>query len=122
MLAEVYNITAEQGAKYSLDITWRDDQGDPINLTGYTARMQVRESVSAADVLIELTTENGRITLGGAAGTILLEIDADVMAALDTNHLKVTWRYDLELVPADPDDTVRLLRGKFVVLPEVTRT
>jgi hypothetical protein len=44
-----------------------------INLTGYTARMQVRSTLESAEALIELTTANGRIALGGSAGTITLD-------------------------------------------------
>jgi hypothetical protein len=84
------------------------------NLTGYTARMQVRDQQNGAE-LLELTDGDG-ITLGGAAGTIALALDAAA-----TEELEWTWgRYDLELVSGGGSVT-RLLRGKATVDSETTR-
>jgi len=54
----------------------------PIDLAGYTARMQVRADPDATDVLLELTTENGRIALDNTLKTINLEIDVAEIDAL----------------------------------------
>lgn len=114
-LAGVYNITADQGATFSLLITWLDSDGDPVSLTGWTARMQVRASRYDTAAALELTTSNGRITLGGAAGTIALAVAAADMAALD----HALYVYDLELVIGTTVE--RLLMGAFSVRGEVTR-
>lgn len=53
-----------------------DENGDPINLTGYTAVMKIRPAVDSDDVICELTTENGKITINALAGQILLSIPA----------------------------------------------
>lgn len=88
----------------------------PINLTGYTARMQIRSSVESETVLVNLTTENGGITLGGTGGTVQLLITAVATAA-------ITWTsgvYDLELVSGSGIVT-RLVSGRINVTQEVTR-
>jgi hypothetical protein len=54
-----------------------------VSLVGYTARMQVRSTLESAEALIELTTANGRIALGGSAGTITLTISATDTRSLD---------------------------------------
>jgi hypothetical protein len=41
MAATTYDILIEQGATYSQVITYKES-GAAVNLTGYTARMQVR--------------------------------------------------------------------------------
>lgn len=88
----------------------------PVDLTGYTARMQIRETLDATIILATLTTENGGITLGGAAGTIDLLLDAAATALLDfTNAV-----YDLELVDTAGVVT-RLLSGAVTLSKEVTR-
>lgn len=88
----------------------------PINLTGYTARMQIREDITSGTVLISLTTENGGITLGGVFGTITLLIMASVTAAIAWT----TAVYDLEII--SPSGIVtRLVEGRITVSPEVTR-
>ncbi|CAM5591887.1 hypothetical protein [Rhodanobacter lindaniclasticus] len=87
----------------------------PVDLGGYTARMQVRASVAAADVLLELTTENGGITLD-SDGTVTLQASATATAAM-------AWTrgvYDLELVDGGGVVT-RLAAGSVEVSREVTR-
>jgi hypothetical protein len=77
----------------------------------------VRETYSSASAILTLTTENGGITLGGAAGTITLSATAIVTAALTAPFSGV---YDLELVSGGGVVT-RLLEGVATVSPEVTR-
>ena len=38
-----HNIRIEQGATWRLEVGWEDESGSPIDLTGWSARMQVRE-------------------------------------------------------------------------------
>lgn len=44
-------------------LTWTDSAGNPINLTGYRASMDIRSAVGAATLIDTLTTENGGITI-----------------------------------------------------------
>lgn len=115
MPAGIYNITAEQGATFTRTITWKNSAGTPINLTGYTARMQVRREYSATVADLTLTTENGGITLGGALGTIVLSAQASTTASLAAG----SYVYDLELVLGNV--VTRLVQGNFLVNAEVTR-
>lgn len=110
------NLTIYQGATWSQNITWRNGLSRAlIDVSGYSARMQVRSDVSAAAVLVELTTANGRITLGGINGKITLALSAAETAALAPG----TYVYDLELVVAS--EVTRVLQGNFIVIAEVTR-
>lgn len=114
-LAATYGFTADQGATFNQVIVWRDSTSTPINLTGYTARMQIRYKVSST-VAMSLTTENGRITLGDTDGTITLSISAADMEDLPSGP----YTYDLELETGG-GEVSRLLMGAFVVRSEVTR-
>lgn len=115
MTAE-YDITIRQGSTFLQNLVWKDSAGVPVNLTGYVARMQVRPGVCSPDVIVELTTTNGRITLGGSTGTIGLEIPATVTAAI-TDGCGV---YDLELEASDGTVTA-ILAGTVTFEREVTR-
>ncbi len=115
-IAGTYNMTCNQGATFKRTITWLEPNKDPINLTGYTSRMQVRTAANAASTILELTTENSRITLGGTAGTVSMTVAANVTANL-TPGLYV---YDLEVVSGGGEVT-RLIEGNFNVKAEVTR-
>lgn len=88
----------------------------PVDLTTYTARMQIRDTVDSITTLVSLTTENGGITLGGVAGTISLLITAAATAALTFG----TAVYDLEVVTAGGIVT-RLFSGAVALSKEVTR-
>ena len=115
-LGNRFDITINQGATFELTITWKDSAGTAINLSGYTARMQVRETYSSTTPIVSLTNGAG-ITLGGSAGTIAIVISATTTAALTAPFSGV---YDLELVSAGGVVT-RLLQGAATVSPEVTR-
>ncbi len=116
MAAAKHDILIEQGATFRLNLVWKDSAGVPVNLTGYSARMQVRRSLNSSEPLLNLTTSNGAITLGGAAGTI-----AVVAAATLTDDINARSAvYDLELQSADGTVT-RLIEGRATISPEVTR-
>jgi hypothetical protein len=114
--AGLYNISAKQGSTFSRSIVWVDPRKKPIRLRGYTARMQVRPIENSSTVIIELTTENGRISLGESNGTITLSISSSVTQTL----LEGKYVYDLELVAPGSGKVYKLVRGNFVVIPEVT--
>lgn len=119
MAAGEWNILIEQGATWARTITWySDDAGTtPVDLTGYTARMQVKTYPTAGQTaIVELTTENGRIALGGAAGTIILTLTGAQTDALMETAAMV---YDLELEAAGGTVT-RLLEGTFEISEQVT--
>ena len=96
------------------------DTGEPIDLTGYTARMHVRVTVDAQDVLLDFTVANGRITITPAEGKIVLELPAVETEALVLGHSRQSWVYDLELMDSNGFVT-RAMEGEFLALPEVTR-
>ena len=107
------NFTAKQGADFSLNLVWKND-GVLVDLTGYTARMQLKMSYADTVPALSLTSGSG-ITLGGVLGTIDIAITAIQTAALQAT----TYLYDLELVSSGGQVT-RLLEGKIKVTPEVT--
>lgn len=117
MAAGRYRLVIEQGATLDRTFKWKDGEGALVDITGYTARCQVRASFASETKLLDLTTENGGIELGGAAGTIRLLASATTTAALVLAGLGV---WDLELV--SPGGVVtRLLEGRVVLSREVTR-
>lgn len=86
----------------------------PVDLTGFTARMTIRNKVGGTE-LLSLTTENNRITIDTVNKKITLTLSATDTAA-------ITWTravYDLEMVSADGVVTA-LLSGDISVTKEVT--
>lgn len=118
MAAGKLNLKIEQGATFRQSLQWKTGEpAAPVNLTGYQARMQIRNEVATPTALIDMTTANGRIVITDAAGGKLdLYLTAVETAALSFE----SGVYDLELVA--PDNTVtRLLAGSVALSLEVTR-
>jgi hypothetical protein len=109
-----YDITLFQGADYDQTFTASQD-GTALNWTGYSARMQVRDSSDATAVLLSLTNGSG-ITLGGTAGTIAVAVTNAQSAAISAG----SYAYDLELISGSSAVT-RFLQGAFNVSGNVTR-
>lgn len=111
------NIVIEQGTTFNPVLTYTDNSVPPvaIDLSGYTARMQIRLKQTDAAFIEELTDGNG-ITLGGVAGTIALFIsDTDTAAFTFTSAV-----YDLELIDGS-GIVIRLLTGTITLSTETTR-
>lgn len=109
-----YNFICPQGATFSKQLTWNIDD-IPVDLTSYTARMQVREKHTSTSKILDLTTENGGISLGDSDGTI----DINVSATSTQSIVPKTYVYDIELISSGT--VTRLIEGQFIVTPEVTR-
>jgi hypothetical protein len=107
-----------QGASFDYNLVWNTTQGTattPVDLTSWSARMQVRTSYDANETVLSLTSGTG-ITLGGTAGSILIEATPVQTAAISSGQ----YVYDLEMVsPASA--VTRLVEGTLICDPEVTR-
>lgn len=118
MAAAKLKLAINQGATFAKRLTWLAGSTPvAVDLTGCTARMQVREAVDSPTAACTLTTENGGITLGGIAGTIDILIAATVTAAFAFTEAV----YDLEIIMSDGITVHRLAGGAITVSPEVTR-
>lgn len=115
MSAVKLDITVEQGVTYKQSLIWQDEFGVALDLTNFTARMQIRHKLESVAPLVSLTELAG-ITLGGVAGTIDIVIVSDVTNAIENKK----GVYDLELVSAAGEVT-RLIEGNVTFILGVTR-
>lgn len=114
MLAGLLDIEIEQGATFNLIFIYQDENGTAINLTGSTARMQLRRTYNSPTALLSLTTENNRIVIDPLLGKITLNI-----SATDTATLTGSGVYDLELV--NGSNVNRILEGSYKICAEATK-
>lgn len=91
----------------------------PVDLTGWTARQEIRSAIDAPDVLSELTTDTGGGITLGADGTITRHMTAAQTTALGlalggaamagvynlelTDTTGVVWRFAQGAVSVSPD-------------------
>ncbi len=72
----------KKGATYRHKVWWQNADKTPKDLTGCTAKMQVRDDVDSPDVRLELSTENGGITLDLATAEFLFYVSDENSALL----------------------------------------
>lgn len=92
------------------------EYNQPVDLSGFTARMQIREKLTSDVVLQELTTTNGKIVLDNVGKTITFSLTATETTAFTFN----TAVYSLELVSSGGQVT-QLITGTLTLVKEVTR-
>jgi len=115
------DLYVEQGSTYRLGLQWvtlSDEPGEPaepVDLTGYKARLQMRKA-QQQPALISASTETGEFEIDGPTGTVRLVLSPD-----QTNDLSIkSLKYDLEV--ESPDGEVdRLLEGSVTVSPNITQ-
>ena len=113
------NYDVYAGSAWAWPLLWEHD-GEPVDLTGCTARMYGRLNYPDVTTVFEIDETSG-ITLGGTAGTITLFLSDTVTAAMDTTvgYEKTVILYDLEV--DDGAGVVQILRGVITLWPEATR-
>jgi hypothetical protein len=87
----------------------------PVNLAGYTARMQIREKLASNVVVHTLTTENSGIVLDNNVKTITLTIPDEVTTLFSF----ASAVYDLELMLGG--EVIPFASGTLTLQREVTR-
>lgn len=116
MPAAKLKLKIEQGATFRQSLDWKSN-GTPVNLTGYSTRMQMRNPIDSPIVIHELTTENGGITFTDSINGKFELFISDV----NTSAFKFdSCVYDLEMI-APNTDVIRLLEGEIILSKEVTR-
>jgi len=117
-----FPICLTTGATFLWPIYYALDDNDetPIDLTGYTAKFTIRESVDASDTILVATTDaDGGITIDGSAGLITISIPPAITALLETIQDAV---YDVFIyAPSPSTDTDPLIGGPCSISEAVTR-
>jgi hypothetical protein len=91
------------------------EYNSPVDLTGYTARMQLRSTLDSSTVIQELTTANGGILIDNTYKTITVVLTATQTAALTFSSAV----YSLELVSGS--EVYTFCTGTLTLVKEITR-
>jgi hypothetical protein len=130
MAAGRYSFVVEQGSTINFEIAYKDSNGDPIDLTGYQARMQLRPSPGSDSLYLSLSSsilsDGTGLNLSGSdglkpptSGTIGIFISAVSSSQLDFGEAY----YDLEISSTTNGYPVvtRILEGKVQLSKEITK-
>jgi hypothetical protein len=111
------DLLIEQGADFRFSFvvkTGRPPQ--PMDLSGYSAKMQLRSDVRSGTALLDLSSPNDGISIVAAEGRLDFFVPAALTRGLDFPKAV----YDVLLI-SDSGDVIRLAQGSCKLSPGVTR-
>jgi hypothetical protein len=125
MASGKYSFTVEQGSTFERQLTYQDSNGVPIDLTSYSARMQIRPSPGSATLYLTLSSslrpDGTGLNMNGltgmnptTSGTIGIVISAATSSLLTFDEAA----YDLEIYSASYAS--RIIEGRVKLSKEVT--
>ena len=112
-MAAIANLTIDQGASFSSDVTVKDANGNAFDLTGYTASAKMAKGYSSTRTRTSLTCT---ISTPATNGIVTLALTADQTGALDDGR----YVYDLEIEQSGTGNVTRVIEGVITVRPNVT--
>jgi len=108
-----YNITIINGTTFTLAPIWLVDNL-PVDLTGYTADMQVRDVSN--NLVVELSTANGKAVISPALGQTTFTLTPTQTSASNLPVGNYTYAFNLT---DGSSNTYQILNGAFVVQASV---
>ena len=125
MSAGKYDLYIEQGATFLRSCIYKDQDGNPVNLTGYALNAQIRRSYSdntitqTINIIIadQAILENyGKFSL---SLTAIETASIPVNPAFDFENTLTNYTWDLEATSGTY--VSRILQGSVFISPEVTK-
>jgi hypothetical protein len=116
-VVDTANIAFEQGAPFELVYTWTDDNGNPFNVTGYTAQFIVAtDLINKTQILLVDSAGGGAANTSLAVGTTDGTFTVQATAAATTAMTFINGVYAL-IVQSSGSAISKLLEGQVVVTP-----
>ena len=113
MSAANYDLVIDQGTTFTVDITI-NESGSAKNLTGYSARAQMRSTKTATSVAGSFTC-----TIPTPSnGIVKMELSPSTSSAMTAGQ----YFYDLEIYTGSDAIVKRIIEGKVNLTQEVTRS
>lgn len=128
MAAGNYSFTIEQGTTVNFEIQYTDSGSNPINLTGYSGKMQIKSNfaddrpTTYATLSSSLALDGTGLNFSGSTGTkppTSGSIGIYISAASSSAFSFAKAKYDLEITSGST--VTRLLQGTITLSKEVTR-
>lgn len=127
MAAGNYSFTIEQGTTVDFEIQYTDVNDLPINLTGYSGRMQIKSGfandkpVTYISLSSSLAPDKTGLNFSGSSGTTPLSsgsIGIYISAVSSSAFTFAKAKYDLEIISGST--VTRILEGVVTLSKEVT--
>tara|TARA_X000001036_G_C20245891_1_gene630043 strand:+ start:271 stop:612 length:342 start_codon:yes stop_codon:yes gene_type:complete len=112
-MAAIANLTIDQGTTFSSDVTVKDANGNPFDLTGYTALARMAKGYSSTRTRTIITCT---VAADATSGVITMSLSADGTAQLEDGR----YVYDLEILQTSSSTITRVIEGVITVRPQVS--
>lgn len=109
-MASKTHLVMDQGTTFSTDLNLKDDNGDPINLTGYYANSVMKKWYTSSNSFVfaaSIDVNNGIITLS-------------MNAATTSSITPGRYVYDVDVTEASTNVVSRVVEGIITVTPAAT--
>lgn len=110
-MATKANLVIDQGTTFSVELDLSDENGDILNLNGYSANAQMRKWYTSSNSLAFSTSININ------TGQVTLSLTANQTGSLTAGR----YVYDVELTENSSNSISRVVEGIVTVTPQVTR-
>lgn len=105
------NIVIDQGSDFETTIDVTDEDGNVVDLTGYTGAAQMRKHyTSSAQTAFT-------IAITAHTGAVRMSMNAATSSTITAGR----YVYDLELTETSSNTVTRLVEGIVTVTPQVTK-
>ena len=109
------NFEVDQNATFSFVVEYKDNNDNAIDLTGASAKMQIRDTKGGAKLAVTLTSPSGGIIIDGPNGKLTIKL-----TSTQTNKLFYPKSsYDIMVVDSN-GNKIKLLEGFMTLNRSVT--
>jgi len=109
-MATKANLVIDQGSTFSTDLSLKDENGDDLVLTGYTANSQIRKWYTSLNATATFTA-----SINSSSSLVTLSLTANQTSSITAGR----YVYDVEI--SDGSSVSRIVEGIVTVTPQVTR-
>lgn len=115
-MADIAHLIIDKYATYTAQFVFSNANNVPIDVTGYSASMQIRDAPNGGNILASFSSPSTGIVIGTIDGTVTLTISNTTTAGWTfTNAV-----YDV-LITDGGGNKFRLVEGSIYVSPGVTQ-
>lgn len=109
------NFEVDQNATFTFVVEYKDNEGNAIDLTGASAKMQVRDTKGGNKLAVTLSSLEGNIMIDGPEGKLIVK-----MTPTQTNKLFYPKSsYDIMVIDSN-GNKIKLLEGFMTLSRSVT--
>jgi hypothetical protein len=110
-MATITNLYIDQGSTFNSIVTLKNQDGTPMNLTGFTVKSQFRKSYKSSQAFTFTAS-----VFDATTGRIRLQLPANTSSAVRAGR----YLFDIEIT-SPSSEKYRALEGIVVISPEITQ-